>query len=129
MFGQYKNSISEYNIFQIGDICNSLYKPLCTHSSLFSELFLERLLFQFYALYEWCLARDVGGRLCSVYSLTQILILYQNLIYSFYMHSLAVTTFPLSTISVKGKTFSVLDAVPSADLQCLGVCKDNRSQP
>ena len=48
MFGQYKKSTSLYNIVQICEIPPPpLNKPLCTRNSLFLELFLGRLLFQF----------------------------------------------------------------------------------
>ena len=48
MFGQYKKSTSLYNIVDICEIPPPpLNNPLCTRYSLFLELFLERLLFQF----------------------------------------------------------------------------------
>ena len=48
MFGQYKKSTSLYNIVEICEIpLPLLNNPLCTRYSLFLELFLERLLFQF----------------------------------------------------------------------------------
>ena len=47
MFGQYNKNISLYNIVYICEIPPPLNKPLCIRNSLFLELFLERLLFQF----------------------------------------------------------------------------------
>ena len=49
MFGQYKKSTSLYNIVEICEIPPPLplNNPICTRYSLFLELFLERLLFQF----------------------------------------------------------------------------------